>query len=70
MKCLYNITRKLADQPTDKPVKDKQSKLASLTTLSEQLSRWTEHFFELFNRPAPEGPSDMPPAETPPANQH
>lgn len=56
MKGLYDITRKLAGryQQTDKPVKDKLGE--PLTMVQEQLNRWTEHFSELLNRPAPEDP--------------
>ena len=55
-KGLFDITMKLAGRylQTDKPVKDKQGK--PLTTVQEQLSRWTEHFLELLNRPAPDDP--------------
>ena len=34
-----------------------------LTTTNEQLKRWAEHFRELLNRPTPDSPSDIPPAE-------
>ena len=47
---------------TDKPIKDKQGKI--LTSTEEQLKRWVEHFSELLNRPGPEDPPDIPPAET------
>ena len=64
MKELYNTTKKLAAryQVTDKPIKDKQGKI--LTSTEEQLKRWVEHFSELLNRPGPEDPPDIPPAET------
>ncbi|KAI8503757.1 hypothetical protein Bbelb_187280 [Branchiostoma belcheri] len=60
---LYMVTRKLAGkfQQSDKPVKDKQGN--PLTTTEEQLKRWAEHFGELLNRPAPEAPPDIPPAD-------
>ncbi|XP_078685571.1 uncharacterized protein LOC144918578 [Branchiostoma floridae x Branchiostoma belcheri] len=60
---LYMVTRKLAGklQQNDKPVKDKQGN--PLTTTEEQLKRWAEHFGELLNRPAPEAPPDIPPAD-------
>ncbi|KAI8519374.1 hypothetical protein Bbelb_026310 [Branchiostoma belcheri] len=32
-------------------------------TDTEQLRRWAEHFSELLNRPAPDAPPDIPPAE-------
>ena len=64
LKDLYLTTKKLAgkSQTTDKPVKDKDGN--PLTTREEQLKRWTEHFRELLNRPAPKTPPDIPPAET------
>ena len=51
-------------QKTDKPVKDKDGN--PLTSTEEKLimKRWAEHFRELLNRPAPETPPDIPPAET------
>nr|KAG5690109.1 hypothetical protein BaRGS_010700 [Batillaria attramentaria] len=64
LKDLYQVTKKLAGkfQQTDKPVKDKNGH--PLTTTEEQLKRWAEHFRELLNRPIPETPPDIPPAET------
>ena len=64
LKDLYLTTRKLAGkfQQTDKPVKDKDGN--PLTSTEEQLKRWAEHFRELLNRPAPETPPEIPPAET------
>nr|KAG5686182.1 hypothetical protein BaRGS_012400 [Batillaria attramentaria] len=64
LKDLYQVTKKLAGkfQQTDKPVKDKNGH--PLTTTEEQLKRWAEHFRELLNRPVPETPPDIPPAET------
>ena len=64
LKDLYLVTKKLAGkfQQTDKPVKDKAGN--PLTTTEEQLKRWVEHFRELLNRPAPETPPDIPPAQT------
>jgi len=61
---LYMTTRKLAGkfQQVDKPVKDKEGN--PLTTTEEQLRRWAEHFKELLNRPAPEAPPDIPPADS------
>ncbi len=51
---LYMTTRKLTGefQQSDKPVRDKQGNV--LTASEEQLSRWSEHFQELLNRPAPD----------------
>ena len=56
-------TKKLAGkfQQTDMSVKDKDRK--PLTAVEEQLKRWTEHFRELLNRPAPKLLPDIPPAE-------
>nr|KAG5707370.1 hypothetical protein BaRGS_005337 [Batillaria attramentaria] len=64
LKDLYQVTKKLAGkfQQTDKPVKNKNGH--PLTTTEEQLKRWAEHFRELLNRPIPETPPDIPPAET------
>nr|KAG5693510.1 hypothetical protein BaRGS_006212 [Batillaria attramentaria] len=64
LKDLYQVTKKLMGkfQQTDKPVKDKNGH--PLTTTEEQLKRWAEHFRELLNRPIPETPPDIPPAET------
>nr|KAG5700998.1 hypothetical protein BaRGS_022709 [Batillaria attramentaria] len=64
LKDLYQVTKKLAGkfQQTDKPVNDKNGH--PLTTTEEQLKRWAEHFRELLNRPIPETPPDIPPAET------
>lgn len=64
MRELYNTTKKLSNrfQQIDKPVRDKEEK--TLTTTEEQLKRWAEHFQELLNRPAPETPPDIQPAET------
>nr|KAG5690011.1 hypothetical protein BaRGS_007313 [Batillaria attramentaria] len=64
LKDLYQVTKKFAGkfQQTDKPVKDKNGH--PLTTTEEQLKRWAEHFRELLNRPIPETPPDIPPAET------
>ncbi|KAI8484441.1 hypothetical protein Bbelb_378740 [Branchiostoma belcheri] len=60
---LYQVTKQLAgkSQQADKPIKDKQGN--PLTTTEEQLRRWAEHFSELLNRPAPDAPPDIPPAE-------
>ena len=43
------------------PIKNQDGK--ALTTVEEQLKRWTEHFRELLNHPAPELLPDIPPAE-------
>lgn len=64
LKDLYSITKKLSGkfQQTDRPVKDKQGN--PLSTTDDQRRRWAEHFSELLNRPAPDEPADIPPAET------
>ena len=61
---LYLVTKRLTGkfQQTDKPVMDKNGN--PLTTTNEQLKRWAEHFRELLNRPTPDSPPDIPPAET------
>ena len=61
---LYLVTKNLTGkfQQTDKPVMDKNGN--PLTTTNEQLKRWAEHFRELLNRPTPDSPPDIPPAET------
>ena len=61
---LYLVTKKLTGkfQQTDKPVMDKNGN--PLTTTDEQLKRCSEHFRELLNRPTPDSPPDIPPAET------
>ena len=63
LKDLYMITKKLSGKfvQTNKPIRDKGGKL--LTTTEEQLTRWSEHFKELLNRPRPESTPDIPPAE-------
>ena len=63
LKDLYMITKKLANkfQQTEKPMRDKNGN--QLTTTDEQLTRWAEHFRELLNRPSPETPPDIQPAE-------
>ena len=61
---LYLVTKKLTGkfQQTDKPVMDKNGN--PLTTTNEQLKQWAEYFRELLNRPTPDSPPDIPPAET------
>ena len=63
MKQLYDITRKLAGKykRTDRPIKDKNGNV--LTSDEDQLKRWREHFEELLNRPPPQNPPDVTPAE-------
>ena len=63
MKQLYETTRKLAGKykQADRPIKDKKSDV--VTSDGDQLKRWRERFEELLNRPAPENPPDIPPAD-------
>ena len=63
MKQLYDITRKLAGKykNTDRPIKDKNGNV--LTSDEDQLKRWRENFEELLNRPPPQNPPDIAPAE-------
>ena len=63
MKQLYDVTRKLAGKykNTDRPIKDKNGNV--LTSDEDQLKRWREHFEELLNRPPPQNPPDIAPAE-------
>ena len=44
-----------------KPAKDKDGK--TLSSIQEEVNRWTEHFKELLNRPAPLDPPDIQAAE-------
>ena len=64
MRDLYLVTKKLTGkfQQRDKPEMDKNGN--QLTTTNEQLRWWAEHFRELLNRPTPDSPPDIPPAET------
>ena len=64
MRDLSLVTKKLTGkfQQTDKSVMDKNGN--PQTTTNEQLKRWEEHFRELLNRPTPDSPPDIPPAET------
>ena len=63
MKQLYDVTRKLAGKykHTDRPIKDKNGNV--LTSDEDQMKRWREHFEELLNRPPPQNPPDIAPAE-------
>ncbi len=59
MKQLYDTTRKLTGKYSrqERPVKDKEGQV--IMGLEQQLNRWTEHFEELLNRPAPASPPDI-----------
>ena len=61
---LYNIIKKIAGKfnKPERPVKDKKGKL--IPDEEGQKKRWTEHFQELLNRPAPQCTQDIQPAET------
>lgn len=60
---VYCITKKLSGrfQSSDMPIKDKNGKL--LTSQEDQKKRWKEHFEELLNRPPPDNPPQIEPAE-------
>ena len=63
MKELYDIGRKLTGRYShpERPIKDKQGQ--KITETEKQLDRWTEHFEELLNRPAPLNPPTINEAE-------
>ena len=63
MKQLYETTRKLSGKYSrpERPVKDKAGNTIQGT--ERQLQRWAEHFEELLNRPAPQNPPDIVPAD-------
>lgn len=63
MKDLYTNIKKLSgkfSQP-ERPVKDKEGK--KIPDVEGQKCRWVEHFEELLNRPPPQNPVDIQPAE-------
>ncbi len=63
MKQLYDTTKKLSGKfsKPERPVKDKQGNTTK--SLDQQMNRWSEHFEELLNRPAPLNPPDIDPAK-------
>ena len=63
MKDLYAATKKLSGKFTkpERPVKDKEGK--QINDEEGQKRRWVEHFEELLNRPAPQDPPDILPAD-------
>jgi len=63
MRTVHRITRQLCGEKHRRniPVKDKQGNL--LTSERDRDERWTEHFSEVLNRPEPELPPDIPPAQ-------
>lgn len=61
---MYTNIRKLSakfSQP-ERPVKDKDGE--KIPGLERQKQRWVEHFVELLNRPPPQNPVDIQPAES------
>ena len=63
MKKRYAITRQLAGKykHIHRPIKDKNGNV--LTSDEDQLKRWKEHIEELLNRPPPQNPPYIAPAE-------
>ncbi|XP_058630445.1 craniofacial development protein 2-like [Onychostoma macrolepis] len=63
MKQLYDTTKKLSGKYSkpERPIKDKEGK--TITGLAQQTNRWSKHFEELLNRPAPPNPPDINPAD-------
>ena len=63
MKDLYTITKKLSGKfsKPERPVKDKDGK--QIVDEEGQKRRWVEYFEELLNRPAPQDPPDIQPAD-------
>ena len=60
---MYNIMKQICGKfkgNYNGPIKDKQGKL--LVTQKEQEERWTQHFNEILNRPAPDEMADIPEA--------
>nr|KAG5708387.1 hypothetical protein BaRGS_034418 [Batillaria attramentaria] len=62
MRDLYATIRKLSGKfsKPERPVKDKKGK--PIPDEEGQRKRWIEHFEELLNRPVPQNPPDIPPA--------
>ncbi|KAK3778189.1 hypothetical protein RRG08_023267 [Elysia crispata] len=61
---LYKITKQVCGKfrsITTAPIKNKEGQL--LTSETAQEARWTEHFNEVLNRPAPETEPDIKEAE-------
>ena len=63
MGTVHRITQQLCGEKRRRniPVKDKQGSL--LTSEQDRDVRWTEHFSEVLNRPEPELPPDILPAQ-------
>lgn len=64
LKELYNITKVLSGKfsKPERPVKSKDGK--AIPGDEEQKKRWVEHFEELLNRPTPQNPPVIDPADT------
>ncbi|MGL5901241.1 MAG: reverse transcriptase domain-containing protein [Cetobacterium sp.] len=64
MKELYDTTKKLAGKYSrpERPVKDREGK--QIIGDEQQRTRWVEHFEELLNKPVPQNPPDIKPADT------
>nr|KAG5702939.1 hypothetical protein BaRGS_034712 [Batillaria attramentaria] len=62
MRHLYATIKKLSGKfsKPERPVKDKEGK--PIPDEEGQRKRWIEHFEELLNRPVPQNPPDIPPA--------
>nr|KAG5692145.1 hypothetical protein BaRGS_020693 [Batillaria attramentaria] len=63
MRDLYATIKKLSGKfsKPERPVKDKEGK--PIPDEEGQRKRWIEHFEELLNRPVPQNPPDIPPAQ-------
>ena len=63
MKQLYDTTKKLAGKlkKSERPIRDNNGTV--LTGVDKLINRWAEHFGELLNRPRPQNPPDIQPAE-------
>lgn len=51
-----------SSRPTERPVRDKDGK--TIPDVEEKKCRWVEHFKELLNRPVPQNPVDIQPADS------
>lgn len=64
MKDLYTTTKQLSKKfsKLERPVKDKDGR--AIPEEEGQRNRWMEHFQKLLNRPAPQDPPDIQPADS------
>lgn len=64
MKDLYTTTKQLSKKfsKLERPVKDKDGR--AISEEEGQRNRWMEHFQKLLNRPAPQDPPDIQPADS------